>query len=158
MAAGPDPLTTLIAFNRFGLGARPGDFAAASSDPRGFLVAELKMPDAALIASGLPSSKEAFQQVFADRRRRKEERARTPVPGEAMKPENAQAMAEGGQGAMGNTPSGDPAMQGAVPMPMPMMEEGRRSSRASPATCTATRCLPAPRNRHRPPQASSSGW
>ena len=38
----------LIAFNRFGLGARPGDLETAAGDPRGLLKAELK-PDAALI-------------------------------------------------------------------------------------------------------------
>ncbi len=38
----------LIAFNRFGLGARPGDLETVAGDPRGFLKSELK-PDAALI-------------------------------------------------------------------------------------------------------------
>ena len=77
MASGSEPMTALIALNRFGLGARPGDLSAASADPRGFLAQELKQGDAALLATDLPSSEEALVQVFGIRQRRKEERART---------------------------------------------------------------------------------
>ena len=47
--AAPDPRTALIALNRFGFGARPGDLDKAKADPRGFLKAQLRQPDAALI-------------------------------------------------------------------------------------------------------------
>jgi uncharacterized protein (DUF1800 family) len=53
-----------IAANRFGLGARPGEILAASSDPRGWLKAQIR-PDAAVIpAEGLMS----VEQVFTERR------------------------------------------------------------------------------------------
>jgi uncharacterized protein (DUF1800 family) len=76
MADVPEPLTILIALNRFGLGARPGDFAAAAPDPRGFVAQELKKPDAALISGDLPSSKSALQQTFEDQERKRTERAK----------------------------------------------------------------------------------
>ena len=76
MAIGPQPLITLIALNRFGLGARPGDFAAAAADPRGFLAQELRKAGVGLISGDLPSSQNALQQVFADQERKKQERAR----------------------------------------------------------------------------------
>lgn len=77
MATAPEPLTALIALNRFGLGARPGDFAAAASDPRGFLAQELKKPDLALMPADLPDTRTALQQTFEDQARRKAERAKT---------------------------------------------------------------------------------
>lgn len=43
----PDP--ALVAFNRFGLGARPGDRDRVAHDPRGYLKAELRQPDIAMI-------------------------------------------------------------------------------------------------------------
>jgi uncharacterized protein (DUF1800 family) len=82
MAIDPEPLTTLIALNRFGLGARPGDFARAASDPRGFLAQELQIPDITVIREDLPTSQEALQQVFALRERKRAERARkSTTPG-----------------------------------------------------------------------------
>ena len=88
MATAPELLTTLIALNRFGLGARPGDFAVAASDPRGFLAQELKKPDLALMPADLPDTKIALQQTFEDQARRKAERAKTAVAtsGESMVP------------------------------------------------------------------------
>jgi uncharacterized protein (DUF1800 family) len=71
--AAPDP-RLLIAFNRFGLGARPGDFAK-TSDPRAALLAELAAPlgpdDPALQRSAV-----ALQAVYEDRERKKQERDR----------------------------------------------------------------------------------
>jgi uncharacterized protein (DUF1800 family) len=49
------PLNALVALNRFGLGARPGDLAKAAADPRGFLKAELKQPDITLISLDNPA-------------------------------------------------------------------------------------------------------
>jgi uncharacterized protein (DUF1800 family) len=103
MASGPEPLATLIAFNRFGLGARPGGFATAASDPRGFIAEELKKPDVALIATAnLPSSKQAIQEVFEQEEQRKRERAQV-----------AASQAPGGEAAPatpdGNIPQTKPA-------------------------------------------------
>ena len=71
--ATPDP-RLLIAFNRFGLGPRPGDFAR-TNDPRGAVLAELDAPrsvdDPALQRTPL-----ALQAVYEDQDRKKQERER----------------------------------------------------------------------------------
>ena len=67
MALGNDPHAALTAFNRFGLGARPGDLALAGSDPRGYLEEELRRRDAGVIGAGaLLSTPEALQTFFLD--------------------------------------------------------------------------------------------
>ncbi|MDX8477039.1 DUF1800 family protein [Mesorhizobium sp. VK24D] len=54
-AAPPDP--ALVALNRFGLGTRPGDdLGKIAGDARGYLKAELKQPDIALIATDDPAN------------------------------------------------------------------------------------------------------
>ncbi|GLS19842.1 hypothetical protein GCM10007874_28590 [Labrys miyagiensis] len=104
-ASNPD--AALVAFNRFGLGARPGDLAKPGNDPRGFLRSELATPDIALITVGLPGagdlpgSTPAIQASMAEAMERKMERDRMAVsaadagaamPALAMSPETAQAM------------------------------------------------------------------
>jgi uncharacterized protein (DUF1800 family) len=49
-----------IAATRFGMGARPGEIAAAASDPRGWLKAQIKASAAAISADGLLSTKEVY--------------------------------------------------------------------------------------------------
>ncbi len=67
MAPGPDPYAAMTAFNRFGLGAKPGDLALAASDPRGFLLEEIRAQGAGLIpADGLSSTPRALQMFFAE--------------------------------------------------------------------------------------------
>ena len=67
MAPGPDPYAAMTAFNRFGLGAKPGDLALAASDPRSFLLEEIRTQGAGLIpAEGLSSTPEALQMFFAE--------------------------------------------------------------------------------------------
>ena len=67
MAPGPDPYAAMTAFNRFGLGAKPGDLALAASDPRGFLLEEIRAQGAGLIsAEGLSSTPRALQMFFAE--------------------------------------------------------------------------------------------
>lgn len=51
MTIGQDQAQAVTALNRFGLGARPGDLARASGDPRGLLLEELRTP-VALIRNG----------------------------------------------------------------------------------------------------------
>ena len=76
----PDP--ALVAFNRFGLGARPGDRDRAAHDPRGYLKAELRQPDIALISlddptyASLPGSTPAIQASMAANFQRKLDRER----------------------------------------------------------------------------------
>ena len=50
MVIGRNQAEAVTAFNRFGLGARPGDLEAAAADPRGFLLEELWAANVALIA------------------------------------------------------------------------------------------------------------
>ena len=67
MAPAPDPYAAMTAFNRFGLGAKPGDLAMAASDPRGFLLEEIRTQGAGLIpAEGLSSAPGALQLFFAE--------------------------------------------------------------------------------------------
>jgi uncharacterized protein (DUF1800 family) len=75
MATRPDPHLATTAFNRFGLGAKPGDLALAASDPRGFLLEEMRAPGAALIdPDKLPSSSDALQIFYIDQRQKRIER------------------------------------------------------------------------------------
>ncbi|WP_158815868.1 DUF1800 family protein [Methylocapsa sp. S129] len=71
----PDP-RLLVAFNRFGLGPRPGDFAR-TSDPREAILAELNAPQSALLADpALQRTPLILQAVYADEDRKKQERDR----------------------------------------------------------------------------------
>jgi uncharacterized protein (DUF1800 family) len=59
---------TYLAFHRFGLGARRGDWAAVAADPRAAVLDEISGPDAlTLDNSSLPSSHSALSQFFRDR-------------------------------------------------------------------------------------------
>ncbi len=80
MAIGPDPSAAVTAFNRFGLGAKPGDLALAASDPRGFLLEELWTQGVALIDTGdLPATPKALQQLFLDQQQKRLERERAAM-------------------------------------------------------------------------------
>jgi uncharacterized protein (DUF1800 family) len=74
----PDP--ALVVFNRFGLGARPGDRDLLAGDPRGYLKAELRQPDIAMISlddpayAGLLGSTPAIQASMAANFQRKLDR------------------------------------------------------------------------------------
>jgi uncharacterized protein (DUF1800 family) len=72
------PNDPLLVFSRFGLGARPGDFAGLGSDPKAALLAELSDPTTLFLAdSGLPSTVDAFTQVreFQKARQRQKQAA-----------------------------------------------------------------------------------
>ncbi|WP_027142111.1 DUF1800 family protein [Mesorhizobium sp. WSM3626] len=104
-SAPPDP--ALIAFNRFGLGARPGDRDRLADDPRGYLKAELRRPDAAMISlddptyADLKGSTPAIQASMAANLQRKLDRERmateepatgTPASASVMPPPAAPGM------------------------------------------------------------------
>lgn len=56
-----------IAFNRFGLGAKPGGIKRISADPKAALMAELDTPNIALITTpGLPTYREACAAMHHD--------------------------------------------------------------------------------------------
>jgi uncharacterized protein (DUF1800 family) len=77
MALSPEK-AGFIALTRFGYGARgDGDLAAAASDPRGCLKAELAQPGITLLSgSALPRTPMAVQALFADQAAKKAERER----------------------------------------------------------------------------------
>jgi len=70
---------TMIATNRFGLGARPGEAAEAAADPRGWLQAQLESSRTGEFqATGLKSSDQAAKEYFeyqAARRKAQKENA-----------------------------------------------------------------------------------
>ena len=119
----------LVAFNRFGLGPKPGDLAK-TSDPAAALLAELAAPDAAKIDdAALERTPLILQAVYADQDRRKMLRERgelvnltrnaMPTPEvaaliipPASPPDAANAMMAT-PGSMMKTP--DPAMDGGPP-------------------------------------------
>jgi uncharacterized protein (DUF1800 family) len=83
-----DTQAALVALNRFGFGARggaSGDLVNASSDPRGFVKAELSRPNGVLLeAPGLQSTPQLGQAVFAyqDEVKRAREAAKAAAPAE----------------------------------------------------------------------------
>ena len=85
----------LVAFNRFGLGARggaSGDFANAASDPRGFVRSELSRPNGArLEAPGLLPTTTLGQMAFDYQFQQKQAREAFTKAGEAKREPNAEA-------------------------------------------------------------------
>ena len=77
-------LQSEIAVLRFGLGARPGDLAAAASDPRAWLRAQTLGPAERAGVTVLGPSNEIFEAVLAARAQRREERQEAATP-EAVK-------------------------------------------------------------------------
>jgi uncharacterized protein (DUF1800 family) len=88
MTIGPDLAGAVTAFNRFGLGARPGDLNAAASDPRGFLLEELWTSNIALIRDRAPlSGPAALQAYYLEQQQIRAERMKLAVaPAAAEKP------------------------------------------------------------------------
>ena len=103
----------LIAFNRFGLGARPGDFAKAGDDPRGFLKSELRQPDIALVSyddpanSNLLTSTACIEAAMAANFQRKLDRNRLA----------AAIAAQADTMAPATSPAAEPMQQNAPPKP-----------------------------------------
>jgi len=63
---------SVIAANRFGLGARPGDLARLGGDARAMLLEQIRGP-APLLTQSLPSSQELLGKVIAARSARRDE-------------------------------------------------------------------------------------
>lgn len=94
-----DPQAALVALNRFGFGARggaSGDFINAASDPRGFVLAELQRPAAALIESpALQSTPALAAELFtfqAEQKAKREADAKAAAAKTAMTPQDPGAM------------------------------------------------------------------
>ena len=74
------PFPTLVALNRFGLGARPGDPGLAGRDPRGFVRQQLARPDAALLSTpGLASAAANLRANRQTEMQRERQRAAAPA-------------------------------------------------------------------------------
>jgi uncharacterized protein (DUF1800 family) len=100
MALGNDPHAALTAFNRFGLGPKPGDLALAGSDPRGFLREELRSSYAGVIGAGeLPTTRKALQSHFLDQyeKRMAREAAAMAPPAAAMEANSQEGKPQAGK-------------------------------------------------------------
>ena len=131
MAIGANDAAAVTAFNRFGLGARPGSLAEAAGDPRGFLLEELWTANVALIRDRAPpSGTEALQAYYLQQERVREERAKmaaaamqtaalTPTPpvvsamtpsrGPSLSPSSAPPMAPSAGSMMAEPAKPEPA-------------------------------------------------
>lgn len=70
--SGPSSWAAATAANRFGLGARPGDLAAAGGDPQGWLRAQLTGPASLPESKSLRSSSAVLAEAIDIRRERRE--------------------------------------------------------------------------------------
>jgi uncharacterized protein (DUF1800 family) len=102
MAVGPKYAEAVTAFNRFGLGARPGDLEAADRDPRGFLLEELSTVNVALIRdSPPPSGLTAFEAYYLGQQQQRVARMKAAATGRqtAVSTGPTAAMARGASSA-----------------------------------------------------------
>jgi uncharacterized protein (DUF1800 family) len=130
MALGPEK-AGFIAVTRFGYGTRgDGDLAAAASDPRGFLKAELAQPGIALLSGpSLPRTPVAAQTLFADQAAKKAERERQEKEKADMAMASAAAVAAPPMAAMMQQAN---AMAGPA-IEKPAMEKASMEMQAPPA-------------------------
>ncbi len=73
-----------IAVLRFGLGARPGDLAAAAGDPRAWLLAQIRGAVQLAGSTPLAPSEQIFTEVLAAREERREQKRETTAPTETV--------------------------------------------------------------------------
>ncbi len=118
--AAPDPRDRLIAFNRFGFGARPGDSAVAGS-ARDLLRHEVAMPNIALISiddaanADLRGTTTAIAETLAANYQRKLERDRTAMSISPLAPPTPQ-VAMGAEGAPPTASAAGAMAAGGAPM------------------------------------------
>jgi uncharacterized protein (DUF1800 family) len=107
----------VIALNRFGLGARPGDTGLIAADARGALLAELS-PDVALLEDvDLPSSGAAMEALRAFQDARKAERivaGQPAAPGQTMSAQAAMPTAAQTAPSVGATQTAPGMMSGGM--------------------------------------------
>ena len=102
-----------LAFSRFGLGARPGDLAGLTGDPKAALLAEIADPTALFLDdAGLPSTIDAFALVRSFQKARQTQRkaanaaagdAASAAPGPGMAAMAPDAGMPAGMTGMGST-------------------------------------------------------
>ncbi|MBZ9739470.1 MULTISPECIES: DUF1800 family protein [unclassified Mesorhizobium] len=138
----PDPV--LVIFNRFGLGARPGDRDRMAGDPRGYLKAELRQPDIAMIAYDDPAyadllgSTPAIQASMAAGFQRKLDRGLAKA---AAQPAKAKAPAATGAAAPISTAPAMPsaAMKASAPAGSPQAVPAKPTPATPPVEATLYR-------------------
>ena len=125
-----EPRDSATALRRFGLGPRPGDTTRIGADPRGYVLAALANPNAAVIAS--TAELEATPKIFASIEEARIEQvilksfgqngttAPVPLAGAGQKVASAAPMAEpskvGGDPGMAMAAPQSPAAQGPKPL------------------------------------------
>jgi uncharacterized protein (DUF1800 family) len=121
----PDP-RALVAFNRFGLGPRPGDLAGMT-DAREAILAELNTPRGALIDDlALQRTPQALQAVYEDQERKKLERERAAqenLARLAMPAPNVAALIEPEFAATTTGSASPPGMASSSMKPQPPIEQ-----------------------------------
>ncbi|RFB81624.1 DUF1800 domain-containing protein [Methylovirgula sp. 4M-Z18] len=155
-----DPQAALVALNRFGLGARPGDLAAAAADPRGFLAQEMAKPDVALIAltPDLAPTKTNLQAMFADQEQKRLQRlaaaqtqppqdnkmaSASPAPGAMQPPSNA---------APANSASAQPKPDTPPANPTTMQMQAGAAAMTPPSAGAAPMMAPSSDAKPKPPE------
>ncbi len=120
MGLGADPRMAMVALNRFGLGARPGDLAAAAGDPRGYVKSEAASAAIADLQSpALLATKANLQLLFADQEERRRQRDTAPPPAAAAAAVATMAEAPmNGEASMAAAPPpANPAAAAAIASP-----------------------------------------
>lgn len=123
VSASPDP--ALIALNRFGLGARPGDMDRIAGDARGYLKAELRQADIAMIepddqaGDDLPGSTTAIETSMAANFQRKLERDRQAATNAQSAGSAQPAMGQAQPGMANGQPGMANGQPGAAEAAMP---------------------------------------
>ena len=92
MAPAAGPLQGAIAATRFGLGARPGEIDAASADPQGWLIAQIRPEGADQPEGLLPTSVERMEALYAYRAERKDYQQEKAADPEQAAAEQAEAF------------------------------------------------------------------
>jgi uncharacterized protein (DUF1800 family) len=116
-------LEASIATNRFGLGATPGQIAAVATDPKNWLLSQLRNPRAALMSNiGLQTSTQAYAAFAEYTRARREQRAAAPGAPmqEALDPQVAQRIL--GLGTRTMAGEIEARMTHAITTPAPFLE------------------------------------
>jgi uncharacterized protein (DUF1800 family) len=130
----------VTAFDRFGLGARPGGLNEAVGDPRGFLLEELWTKNVALILDRAPpSGTQALQAYYLEQEGIREQRAKMAAA--AMQTAGLTPTAPAGsalRSSGGNAPVGSPSMP---PTAGPSMAEPAKPEPPKPKWVAQTQFL-----------------
>lgn len=121
MAANNSAQQALVALNRFGFGARggnSGDLAAAASDPRGFVLAELTNPRSTLLENPILRSTDALlSELYGLQQQERTYRLAVNQQTANQQAANATANAQASNGQIASEPTETPAIPPPAPLP-----------------------------------------